>query len=129
MGKITLIGLIIGTLNSYGQSLSVDTIPLKNDFENIYNRKLFSDSLASSFIILIKKEVKEHKHASHTEHIYVLDGEAVMTLGETNFIIKKGDVVFIPMNTFHSVKTTSSIPLKVLSVQSPFFDGSDRILK
>ena len=40
---------------------------------------------------------------------------------------EKGDIIFIPMNTVHSLKVTSSIPVKVLSVQSPRFDGKDRI--
>ena len=46
---------------------------------------------------------------------------------EKVFEIKKGDVVFIPKNTAHAVKSTGKQPLKVLSVQSPNFDGKDRI--
>jgi mannose-6-phosphate isomerase-like protein (cupin superfamily) len=52
-----------------------------------------------------------------------------MQLGEQIKAIKKGDFIFIPKNTFHAVKTTSEIPLKVISLQAPFFDGTDRILK
>ena len=108
---------------------SLDTIKAPAVYENIYNRPLYADSVASSFVIFIKKEVKAHKHAAHAEHVLILDGTGEMTLDEKTFKVKKGDMIFIPKNTFHSVKTTSKIPLKVLSVQAPFFDGKDRIFK
>ncbi|HWY38774.1 MAG TPA: cupin domain-containing protein, partial [Bacteroidia bacterium] len=73
--------------------------------------------------------VKEHKHAEHTENIVVLDGAAVMKKDGVSFKINKGDMVFIPKNTWHYVKVTSKTPLKVLSIQSPNFDGKDRIFK
>ena len=46
---------------------------------------------------------------------------------DKSFKIKKGDLVFIPKNTIHSVITTSKQPLKVVSIQAPLFDGTDRI--
>jgi mannose-6-phosphate isomerase-like protein (cupin superfamily) len=52
-----------------------------------------------------------------------------MMLEEKKFEIKHGDVIFIPKNTFHSVKTTSKEPLKVISIQAPYFDGKDRVFK
>ena len=106
---------------------SIDTIKAPAEFENIYSRALYTDSLVSSFVIFIKKEVKSHKHLTHAEHVVVLEGSGNMTLGEKMFAVKKGDVVFIPKNTRHSVQTTSTIPLKVLSVQAPLFDGKDRV--
>lgn len=108
--------------------INLDTLTLPAKTENIFNRSLFSDSLASSFCIIIKNEVKPHKHQYHSEHVYVIDGEAQMRLGEKTFKIKKGDLVFIPKNTVHAVKTTSKQPLKVISIQAPLFDGKDRII-
>jgi len=109
--------------------MELDTIKAPASFENIYNRTLYSDSLTSSFVIFIKKEVKEHKHETHAEHVVVLEGTAVMKLDGRSFKIKKGDMVFIPKNTWHYAKTTSKVPLKVLSIQAPNFDGKDRIFK
>ncbi len=88
---------------------------------------LFTDSLTSSFCIVIKKEVKAHKHLTHAEHVVVLEGTAQMRLGDKQFEIKKGDVIFIPKNTVHAVKNTGKVPLKVLSFQAPNFDGKDRV--
>lgn len=106
---------------------TTDTLGTTSKTDNIVNRGLFGDSLTSSFCIIIKKEVKAHKHQFHSEHVVVVDGEGLMKLGDKMFTVKKGDVVFIPKNTVHSVKTTSAIPLKVISVQAPRFDGSDRV--
>lgn len=114
---------------AFSQTVSnTDTIGNKSKTENLYNKTLFGDSLSSSFCIVIKKEVKSHKHITHSEHVVVMDGEATMTLGQKTFPIKKGDVVFIPKNTIHSVKVTGKTPLKVISIQSPLFDGKDRIM-
>lgn len=96
------------------------------DYENILVKGANCDSLASSFIIWVKKEVKLHKHNFHTENVYVIEGSGVMKLGDAEFEIKQGDYIFIPKNTPHRVKVTSEIPLKILSVQSPYFDGKDR---
>jgi len=129
MKFFVVIFLVLLFYNNKAQTLlNVDTIGSNSKTENVYNRVAFSDSLASSFCIVIKKEVKSHKHASHSEHVIVTEGEGIMKLADKTFTIKKGDLVFIPKNTIHSVKTTSKIPLKVISIQSPMFDGTDRIM-
>lgn len=88
---------------------------------------LHSDSLCSSFLICVPLEVKAHYHARHTEHVVVLEGEAEMLLGDSVFTVRAGDAVAIPKGTVHAVSTRSKVPLKVVSVQSPHFDGSDRV--
>lgn len=69
-----------------------------------------------------------HKHLEHAEHVLVLEGEGEMKLGSEVFFIKRNDLIFIPKNTPHAVKTISAIPLKVLSIQAPLFDGKDRVM-
>jgi mannose-6-phosphate isomerase-like protein (cupin superfamily) len=127
MKKIFILLLFILPLFSSAQYQSLDTVKAPATYDNIFIRPIASDSLSSSFVIFIKKEVKTHKHISHTEHVYILEGEGEMLLADKIFSVKKGDMIFIPMNTGHSIKVTSSVPLKVLSVQSPHFDGKDRI--
>ncbi len=106
--------------------INLDTVGSKTSSDNLYNKALFTDSLASSFCIIIKKEVRAHKHLNHTEHVFVLEGKALMKIADRTVEIKKGDMIFIPKNTVHSVTTISKEPLKVLSWQAPFFDGKDR---
>lgn len=111
-------------------SQSIYTPPTKmpaEDFDNIYVEQIHSDSLMSSFYLIIKKEVPLHKHLLHTEHVYVLEGSGEMILGDNHISITQGDLIIIPQNTAHSLEVTSRDPVKLLSIQSPHFDGSDRI--
>ncbi|MBL7889776.1 MAG: cupin domain-containing protein [Bacteroidia bacterium] len=126
--KHLLVFFFVLPLISIGQTFQIlDTIKAPAAYENIYSRAIASDSLSSSFVIFIKKEVKKHKHLEHSEHIYVLEGEGDMLLGDKMIRIKKGDVLFVPKNTPHYLKVTSKEPVKVLSIQSPYFDGKDRV--
>lgn len=108
--------------------INIDTVGLNTSAKNIYSRMCFGDSLTSSFCIVIKNEVKLHKHQNHSEHVVVIAGTGIMRLSDKTFNIKTGDVIFIPKNTAHAVKTTSKEPLKVMSIQAPNFDGTDRIM-
>lgn len=128
MKKLIIVFLFVFPFLVTAQSFqSLDTISPSAAYENIYTRIVASDSSVSSFVIFIKKEVKAHKHNSHAEHIYVLDGTGEMQISDKLFQIKKGDIFFVPKNTIHSLKVTSTIPVKVLSIQTPMFDGKDRI--
>ena len=94
--------------------------------ENIEVDKIAGDSLATVFKIKVKDTVKTHRHHFHSETIYVIAGSANMYMNDSMFTIQKGDILFVPFKTWHSVKVTSPNPLEVLSVQSPGFDGTDR---
>ena len=107
---------------------SLDSINCPIDFENIYVKKIQSDKNQSAFIIWINKEVKLHKHLTHSESIYILEGEGNMKIGDKTMRVIKGDYYFIPENTTHGVKVSSLKPMKVLSIQAPEFDGKDRVL-
>ncbi|MFM7758608.1 MAG: cupin domain-containing protein [Crocinitomicaceae bacterium] len=89
----------------------------------------FHDSLQSSFRLTIPHRVVAHYHQFHTENIFVLQGRAEMRMNDTIICIKKGMHVSIPKGSIHSVeKVLSRRPLVVISVQSPFYDGKDRVI-
>ena len=114
--------------NGSNENNGLNALTAPEVFENIHVEKLYSDSLATAFVIWVKQGVKAHKHLFHSENIYVLDGEAVMVNGMDTINIRKGDLIFIPMNTAHSVlEVKSDQALKVLSIQSPEFKGEDRV--
>lgn len=98
------------------------------DFENIYSEKISEDSLQSTFFIAVKKSVPKHYHLNHSECIVVLSGKAIMTLNSIDISLSKGMQVSIPKGTIHSVVVSGRKPLKVISIQSPFFDGTDRFI-
>lgn len=127
MKQIVLLAALLAGVTLTGQVISTDTISSPTPDKN-YVRTLHTDSLSSSFCIIIPKEVKPHYHAAHTEQVVVLSGEADMMLGDQHLHIKAGDVILIPKGTKHSVLVTSKEPLKIISVQAPYFDGTDRIM-
>ena len=110
---ITL-GYLLLSLASFGQNANIEV------------KKLYSDSNSSSFEITIEDSVRLHYHSEHTENIFVIEGEAKMQLNEEFIQIKKGDHLVIPQGSKHAVWVESKNPLKVISVQSPEFDGKDR---
>lgn len=106
----------------------IDT-ELDVDIENILVKKLDSDSNSTSFIIWIDKSVKSHKHETHSEVIYVVEGEGIITIDGSNSLLRSGDYFRIPKNTFHSLEVSSRKPMKVISIQSPEFLGNDRVFE
>lgn len=124
--------LFVGFLFIYGSSVSQSVIHTNEitapaELTNIHAQKISGDSLVSTFLIYIKENVPMHKHATHSENVIVLEGTATFILDGISQEIKAGDLIFIPADTFHEVVVTSEIPLKVLSIQAPEFDGTDRI--
>ena len=125
---LTFLLLLTYGISSFGQIQSPENIqPDSTTFKNVYVKSIHSSNDASVFVIWIKKEVPNHRHDAHTEVVFVLEGKGKMQLGGNTSKIKKGDIIVIPQGSPHSVIATSKKPLKVLSVQSPNFDGSDRI--
>jgi mannose-6-phosphate isomerase-like protein (cupin superfamily) len=124
----TLLSIAIGASLANAQTITNEAdlvTPAK--LATVEGRDIGSDSLSSGNVIWIKTELKAHKHLTHSEHVYVIDGEAEMRLGDKTVKIKNGDIIFIPKGTVHAVKVTSKRPLKVLSVQAPHSDGTDRV--
>ena len=129
MSKLCLLFfLLTSSPFAFSQSTDLNSLSPKEEYENITAQKLNTDSNATSIVIWIKKEVKPHYHATHSEHVYILEGMGKMLLGEKIFDIKPGDLIFIPQGRVHALRVTSAQPVKVLSIQSPEFDGSDRVM-
>jgi mannose-6-phosphate isomerase-like protein (cupin superfamily) len=126
--KYFLLLIFLLPITVYSQIIiSKDSLTPPSDFTNIHVQKIAGDSLVSTFVIFIKENVPLHKHQYHSENVLILEGEGTMTLGAITKEIKAGDIIFVPANTFHEVKVTSEKPLKVISIQAPEFDGTDRV--
>ena len=98
-------------------------------YDNIYVKKIDTDSLSTTFAIWVKLQVKMHKHLNHVENVYILEGTGDFTVSDSTYEVKKGDLIVIPKNTWHGLTISSKNPMKVISIQSPEFKGLDRVLK
>lgn len=129
MFRITVIAVSFFLLNTLSAQnfQNIRDIQPAEDYENIWSKEIYSDSLTSTYMIYIKKGVKLHKHEWHTENVYVISGTGDMKLGEERLSIVAGDIITIPQNTPHSLVVTSRDPVSIISVQSPEFKGKDRV--
>lgn len=128
MKKIIILTVALISLTVFAQ----DIIKLKKEkpskaFENILVKKLNDGKEQTSFMIWVKDEVKLHKHNFHIENVYVVAGKGEFRLGDKTIQIKKGDYINIPSKTPHALKVTSRKPVQVISIQSPKFNGIDRV--
>lgn len=127
MRILILLGFFTSSVFAFDATKYIDAIKPSKPYENIHVVPLATNEHASDFLVFIKNEVKAHYHKNHTEIVYVLSGEAEFTLDKTTEKVSKGSYVRIEPGQVHSVKVTSSKPLKVLSIQTPQFFGKDRI--
>jgi mannose-6-phosphate isomerase-like protein (cupin superfamily) len=119
--------LLLGT-KIYGQNFDAKKVqPDSTTYSNICVKKVAESNEQSTFIIWVKKGVKPHYHATHTEYVSIVSGKGKMTLDGKTFAVKRGQSFVIQKGIIHSVETTSRKPLKVISVQAPKFDG-DRVM-
>jgi mannose-6-phosphate isomerase-like protein (cupin superfamily) len=106
---------------------NVKNLPAPANMNNVGVAKISTDSLHSTYIIWVDDSVRPHYHDRHTELIYVLEGEGVFYRDEEAEVIRAGDYLIILPGTVHSYKCSKGKRTKVLSIQTPEFDGSDRI--
>ncbi len=126
-----IILLFLACLLSFHSQAQLKTQSFKDiqpekEYSNIAVIPVYSDQNASAFVIFVKDHVRKHYHKTHTETVIVLEGKGQMFLGTEVFDIRKGDQMIIPPGTHHSVVVKSKRPLKVLSIQSPYFENKDR---
>lgn len=129
MKRITLsLALCLAGLTMHGQRVA-DTshFACAAEGQGVQVTPLHADSLCSSYLICITGSVPPHLHRRHTEHVTVLEGEALMLLGDSTFTVRAGQVIAIPAGTPHAATRVGDTPFKVVSVQAPFFDGTDRV--
>lgn len=120
--------LMFFSKNGFGQQVyTMTNADAEKIYDNISVERISGDSLSTSFLIWIKDTVPKHKHLFHSEHVYILNGSGIFYFNNSKKQVSQGDFIFIPKNNWHAVKVLSEEPMKAISIQSPAFDGSDRV--
>lgn len=76
------------------------------------------------------EDIHKEIHYGTTQFIKVEEGEAKVKLGasgEKTFILKSGDCILIPANTYHYVLNSGTMDLKLYTLYSPPEHPKDRI--
>ncbi len=79
-------------------------------------------------IVPCNLETKSHKHLASEEIYYINQGSGIMTLGSKSFNVKTGDTICISPGTFHKIKNTGDIELKIICCCSPAYSHKDTVL-
>lgn len=54
----------------------------------------------------------------HDALVYVLDGEVMITIGDKENYLKKEDMIHMPANTEHSLKSTTRFKMLLIMIKS-----------
>jgi mannose-6-phosphate isomerase-like protein (cupin superfamily) len=77
-------------------------------------------SFSEVFLVVIEPNHAPpfHKHDENEQIFYVISGTGTLTIGEKKdqFPVKPGDVVRIPVSTYHSIKSNALETLRYLCV-------------
>jgi mannose-6-phosphate isomerase-like protein (cupin superfamily) len=68
-----------------------------------------------------------HWHRQIEEIYYVLSGAGVMTVGNERREVGRGDAIYIPQETPHTLENTGDEPIRLLLVCGPAFFYEDSV--
>ncbi len=69
------------------------------------------------------------KHFHRAEHWIVVQGTALVTIGETQKIVRENESTYIPLGEVHRLENPGKIPLELIEVQSGSYFGEDDIVR
>jgi mannose-6-phosphate isomerase len=67
------------------------------------------------------------RHHKRSEHWFVVEGEAVVTLDDVEKVVATGEAIDIPMGAAHRVANRGAGPLVFIEVQHGSYFGEDDI--
>lgn len=86
--------------------------------EPVVERDLGCSGATASRLILARENISLHRHAEIDEVIYVVAGEATLTVTDKEQQIVPGTYALVPRGMSHSLARRGRTPLVLLSVQS-----------
>ena len=93
-------------------------------YENINSNKTHK---IKKLTVLPGKELSLQSHTKRSEHWVVISGVANVTKGNREFVLKKDESTFIPVNTKHRLSNKSKSVLVIIEVQTGKYFGEDDI--
>jgi mannose-6-phosphate isomerase-like protein (cupin superfamily) len=85
------------------------------------------DHKVKRIIVFPGKRLSLQRHRQRNEHWYVLAGQALVTRGEEQITLKKGQAVDIPRGELHRIENAGLENVVFIEVQSGDYFGEDDI--
>lgn len=77
--------------------------------------------------VLPQKRLSYQRHARRSEHWFVVRGNAKVTLNDTEFLVKTGESIDIPVGTAHRIENSAQELLVFIETQTGDYFGEDDI--
>jgi mannose-6-phosphate isomerase-like protein (cupin superfamily) len=93
-------------------------------FPGIYMKSLLNSAdnpLASVNVVQVPPDGKigRHRHAGQLETVWIIQGEAILTLDQTELHLRDGQIIAIPIGLEHSLRNEGQTPLELLIFFTP----------
>ena len=95
-------------------------------YENLLE---WDDHKIKELIVNPGERLSLQKHQRRAEHWTVVTGEALVTVGENEILLKPGQSVDIPRGAVHRIMNSGDIPLVIVEVQMGDYFGEDDIIR
>jgi mannose-1-phosphate guanylyltransferase/mannose-6-phosphate isomerase len=69
------------------------------------------------------------KHHHRAEHWVVVQGTALVTCGDKQFLLSENESTYIPIGEVHRLENPGKVPLEIIEVQSGCYLGEDDIVR
>ena len=93
-------------------------------FPGIYMKSLLTSEdnpLASVNVVQVPPGgvIGRHRHAQQLETVWIIKGEAILTLHQTDVNLKIGQIIAIPIGIEHALRNEGQTPLELLTFFTP----------
>jgi mannose-6-phosphate isomerase-like protein (cupin superfamily) len=78
-------------------------------------------------VVFSHKRLSLQRHQRRSEHWYIIDGQAEITLDDKTFVLAPGQSVDIPKGTLHRIANPGSENVRFIEVQTGNYFGEDDI--
>lgn len=93
-------------------------------FPGVYLKGLLTSAdnpLASVNVVHVPpgKDIARHRHPQQLETVWIIRGEAVLTLDQTDVPMQAGQIVAIPIGLEHALRNDGTEPVELLTFFTP----------
>jgi quercetin dioxygenase-like cupin family protein len=93
-------------------------------FPGIYMKSLLTSTdnpLASANVVQVPPagNIGRHRHAHQLETVWIIKGEAILTLDQTDVSLKDGQMIAIPMGLEHALRNEGPSLVELLTFFTP----------
>ena len=85
------------------------------------------DHKVKRIVVYPGKRLSLQKHRRRDEHWYLLSGKGIVTIGNEDLHVKRGQSVDIPRDTLHRMTNSGTEPVMFIEVQTGDYFGEDDI--